>query len=189
MLNANIQGLLEDLRRRGWYAYVAGGAARDGMLGIEPKDYDIVLIGRPRGNCTDKDHMFWDLIESGATNLNMWDDGDIEYLTDEGEGRIEWVISGQIDGFKFDVIQYRDEPESIEEQLEMFDCNLNFFYYSECGQGVEEIPGAWQPGEEVKFTRYCDGNVLDRLTYLRTKFPLIQFPSYHVAYSQVKDGI
>lgn len=186
MLNPNIQQLLEMLRCEGWHVVCAGGAARDGMLGIEPKDFDIVVL-MESGKTAQRDFMMNHLAFLGCTDLNDCHDNESDDYGPETASRIAWVVSGKFNGVPFDVIEYLTHPEEIEEQVELFDCNLNFFYYSECGQRVEAHPQAWKPGEVVRFTEHVHGDDTSRrVAYLRTKFPHIKFPTDYEVYKQAK---
>lgn len=189
MLNPNIQALLELLREHGVPAFVAGGAARDGMLGVEPRDYDIVIVGKETVLSASVYQMLYML---GASKL---DDYGADYrggLDGSNLGsRIKWVVSAELEGSRFDIIMYGDHirPDSIEEHVELFDCNLNFFYYSECGQRVEGTTKSWQPGEVVKFTKLCDYPYQRRI-YLQQKYPHILFPTTAELYTQLNpEGI
>ncbi len=42
---APLEGIIRDLREAGFRAFVVGGAVRDALLGIEPKDFDIEVYG------------------------------------------------------------------------------------------------------------------------------------------------
>lgn len=46
-VDTEVKTILETLQRNGYEAYIVGGAVRDLLLGIEPKDYDIATAATP----------------------------------------------------------------------------------------------------------------------------------------------
>ncbi len=185
MLNPKIQSLLVALRRKGWDVMCAGGAARDVVIfDIEPKDYDIVMLG---DDVADQSTLMNALRLVGCEDLDDFHDEEAQYLADN-PGRIEWVISGSYDGEFFDLIRYSEHPADIEEQVRMFDCNLNFIWFTSDGEGVGLLPDTYKMGEVVHFTAYCD-DPKRRRDYLSGKFKNLPFPNDEDLYTQMKEGI
>ena len=46
-LPAALERIVRDLRESGFHAVVVGGSVRDALLGLEPKDIDMVALGQP----------------------------------------------------------------------------------------------------------------------------------------------
>ena len=184
MLNPTIQTLLEILRENGINAFAAGGAARDGMLGVEPRDYDIVIAG---GDAPLSQFVYELVQQLGAEDIDDYGAAYRSGANSVMDSRIQWVVSATLDAQRFDIILYcaAMRPVSIEEHVELFDCNLNFFYYSECGRRVESTPKSWKPGEVVQFTKLCD-YPFQRRVYLMQKYPSILFPSTSELIEQLK---
>lgn len=186
MLNSKVQELLESLRAKGWDVVCAGGAARDtAIFGIEPKDYDIVLLG---SSDAEQATLVAALRSAGCEDIDDYYDEEVAYLADN-PGRIEWVVSGSYRGEFFDLIRYTEQPEEIEEQVRMFDCNLNFYWFTSDGEGVAFLPEAYKLGDPiVRFTGCCD-TPAQRRDYLAGKFKTLRFPTDGELYLQIKEGI
>lgn len=188
MIPSKVQDVLAVLRKAGYEAYVAGGAARDLHYGRTPADWDIVLIGAVAD--VDAVHskvypLFSDFHCASSRHVND------DYLGEGGDERLEFVLQYSMPGVAIDILQYLEGPESIEDQLRMFDCNLSFFWIEDTGE-VRYLPDAHTIskavcGDTVVFTageRYT----IPRRDQLKIKFPELRFPTDAELYQQLTKG-
>jgi hypothetical protein len=165
----NALALVASMSRHGIDAVVAGGAARDTHLGLEPKDYDIIVLGSD------------DYAEAVAELLC---DQDIQFTTygvNEYSGgpaasHLNWVIKAHTPLGTIDIIQQRSRPGSPRAAVECFDVSLNMAWFSPDGTVVlhTDFP---QPGGEVKILRTCDFPAA-RIPYLASKHPGYVWPTF-----------
>ncbi len=95
--------IINELRRRGHQAYLAGGCVRDMLLGREPKDYDVATDATPDQNLA----YFPKAIAVGAAFgviLVRKDDADVEVATFRADHHYR-------DGRRPDRVTFTDSPE------------------------------------------------------------------------------
>lgn len=184
MIPNKVQAVLEALRKAGYEAYVAGGAARDLHYGRVPKDWDIVLIG-PSADIDLVDRLASKAFGSVPNERHTNDD----YMGESMDGLLEFVLQYSEAGLAIDILQYGDEPETIEDQLRMFDCNLSYFWIDTTGE-VRYLPDAHTISRDVaeETVEFAFGTVRakERRDHLMAKFPGIVFPDDEELYKQVK---
>ena len=47
LIDASIKEIVEQLQKAGYEAYIVGGAVRDLLLGLKPKDFDVATNATP----------------------------------------------------------------------------------------------------------------------------------------------
>lgn len=184
MIPNKVHAVLDMLRKVGYEAYVAGGAARDLHYGRVPKDWDIVLIG-PSADIDLVDLLVAKAFGSVPNERHTNDD----YMGESMDGRLEFVLQYAEAGLAIDILQYSDEPKTIEDQLRMFDCNLSYFWVDTTGE-VRYLPDAHTISAHVKgeVVVFDIGTVRakERRDHLASKFPGFTFPDDDLLYKQVK---
>jgi hypothetical protein len=154
------QRVLRVLAKHGITAIVAGGYARDLILGRTPKDMDVLILD---GTDLAK-------LEYALEDL----EGDIEVCADSyGElnlGRIDYVVKQ----LGVDYIRFKhDGCYSPLQQVMEFDCTLNMAWIYGDGYlcAIEDFPMAHK---DVWVTSKCDRPEV-RVPYLQNKFPEFTF--------------
>ncbi|MGF1508337.1 MAG: CCA tRNA nucleotidyltransferase [Myxococcota bacterium] len=113
-LRGGANKVAEGLRRAGYQAFLAGGCVRDLLLGLEPKDYDIVTDARPEQIQTLFRHTRMVGANFGVVQVRLAG-FTYEVATFRTEG-------SYTDGRRPDSIQYADRPE---DDIERRDFTIN----------------------------------------------------------------
>lgn len=187
MIPSKVQAVLDALRKAGYEAYVAGGAARDLHYGRTPKDWDILLIQGPE----------WGEVQAIATKVYGCDPyavhGDDQYLDLPSDNWLDYVIQfNDGGGVAIDIIQYADDPATIEDQVRLFDCNLSYFWLdvegNVCHTEDAHTVQRYAQHKLVEFTG-ARGATPARRDYLSAKFPTCVFPNDEELYVQLTKGV
>lgn len=109
---------LQKLRDAGYRAVVAGGAARDLLHGLVPKDWDIWVYD-VSGELNQR-------AELGEVNALVFDgDGDMYTSYSDAEGVVDWVLQFVEAGVAIDVCKLRPAVRGAADVVLYFDCTLN----------------------------------------------------------------
>jgi hypothetical protein len=168
-----IEALHEKLFQHSAYnGVMCGGAARDELLGREPKDYDFVLL-----NDGDKLDVY-DMINelngiSGVQVVTVYAKG---YDKAQSE-RFDWCIKAEVwlglhSGFvDVDIISLKKPVFTPEDVIDTFDFSINHAYI---GQDFKPVAGKHfpQPGDIIKVLPEAE------LTGCRTARMRDKFPDY-----------
>lgn len=101
---------------------IAGGYCRDVVHDLEPKDLDIIVYGTELIELK-KLRDFYDLIE----NYQRID----KAPSGEGNPNLTAVHGVRVDDLDIDIIFYNPLHKSLSDCVEVFDCNLNQYYFDE----------------------------------------------------------
>ena len=127
--------VLESLHRAGFEAYLVGGAVRDLLLGIEPKDFDVATSATPeqvhrlfrRSRIIGRRFQIVHVMQGSET---------IEVSTFRSGGRVMQNASGRI---------MRDNAYgSLEQDAMRRDFTCNALYYDVAAQQVLDFHGGWE---------------------------------------------
>ena len=127
--------MLESLHRAGFEAYLVGGAVRDLLLGIEPKDFDVATSATPeqvhrlfrRSRIIGRRFQIVHVMQGSET---------IEVSTFRSGGRVMQNASGRI---------MRDNAYgSLEQDAMRRDFTCNALYYDVAAQQVLDFHGGWE---------------------------------------------
>lgn len=134
--------------------YLVGGAVRDSLMGIEPKDYDFVVVGEDEGSMVKRDFM-----PIMAEFPIFLDDNDNEWAlarTEEKTG----------EGYKgFEV--YSDPDVTLEEDLERRDFTINAMAYNPHSESVIDPYNGKKDIERETIRHVSDAFAEDPLRVLR----------------------
>lgn len=156
------KGLLWALRCYKIEACVAGGYARDLLLGRTPKDMDVLILSE-----IDADTMISVMRLMGLEPTFCSGEAS-ETATD----RLDWVV--QAEGIDF--IKYIDAPKFPEEHVELFDCTLNHVWIDNGAETqIHTGPLFTGLGRVQYVVEDLIDNCEDRLKYLMQKFPEKEF--------------
>ena len=148
--------------------YLAGGCVRDTLMGVEPKDYDVVVVLPPymqdyRMSFREVERYALDWRELGAAvtvyeAYGLSDGISIEPGT--FSDRLWCCLKVEFMGITMDFL-YTKSPD-IETHIKRHDCNLNQVYFKD-GIVVGSIPDhlEWNPAREV---------TQERKDYIQGKF-------------------
>lgn len=125
------RGVLEYIQKDQPEAIIAGGACRDGVLGLVPKDYDIWVPANTVLNMPKLVEEFGikDFRQKGK-----------EYETAFHDNRIKAVWSFRVEDKEFDLITWKkdkgSEDDFPKQVINSFDYAINMVYYD--GTGIDE---------------------------------------------------
>ena len=133
--NHAVLKVLSGLHRAGFEAYLVGGAVRDLLLGIEPKDFDVATSATPeqvhrlfrRSRIIGRRFQIVHVMQGSET---------IEVSTFRSGGRVMQNASGRI---------MRDNAYgSLEQDAMRRDFTCNALYYDVAAQQVLDFHGGWE---------------------------------------------
>lgn len=161
---------------------IAGGAARDTILGRVPKDFDLVVI-QGSAECERVEELLEHAVNVIRRKLPEATDIEQYPTYRDIQGHIAYVVKFSYKGFDFDVIEYMEYMESPEEQCEYFDTTLNMAYFTyETSESDRLVPVAHprfiqtlRTGK-VEVLDSIDNDVDKRLKYLQSKYPEFEYP-------------
>ena len=151
-------GLLNYIRSQGWCAALVGGAVRDSLHGVQPKDYDVAVWVD-----TDTNKRFsWVCDQLGETIAHNLRQGLHSALTpcspvtsnyscsqDNFSDKWSATFKLNIQGLNVDILV--STKASLESIIREFDCNLNQVSYD--GSVVTEHYGANPPSNGFKLLK------------------------------------
>lgn len=115
---------LQKLRDAGYRAVVAGGAARDLLHGLVPKDWDIWVYD-VSGELNQRAAV-------GEVNALVFaGDGDMSESYSDAESVVDWVLQFDGAGVAIDVCKLRPEVRGVADVVMYFDCTLNTAWLDE----------------------------------------------------------
>lgn len=153
----------------------AGGSVRDLLHGRQPKDFDLFWLGDgPIGQGDDLEGAVAGYVRvveelTGDTGVQV-------HTTYRADSSLEFVLSFEAQGRRFDLICYGGMG-TPREQVQHFDANINMVWVAQDEDGnpvlaVEpEAAEVFTRRRPILMTRYCDGDVQERLDYLCRKYP------------------
>lgn len=146
----------------GYNVVCAGGAARDTLHGVRPKDYDfVVMVGGEMAFEAGQESPYF--VQAFVENYN-----------DMPSSAISWVLKYDFDGLQVDLIKYIDPLTTPEEVVEHFDCTLNMVWFDSNGIVRQHARYPKFKDEPVYMLPLCD-NVDARMAYLSQKYPQYTF--------------
>lgn len=156
-LPVEVQGTLDLLRSRNIYAYLAGGAVRDMVLGHTPKDYDIFIIS-----------------ESPDETLVM--DSLIRELGFEQQHQASYDSEGYLCDYRKDsvnIVIYSDHLYfGIGGLVLGFDLNLNMWLYDDVEEDELQNLANWSPNDPIEVkNRNKSLRVQARITKFKERYP------------------
>lgn len=118
-LREGAERLVSKLREAGYEAYFAGGCVRDQLLGLDPKDYDIVTSARPDEVTALFDHAVEVGVAFGVVRVRLERGLEYEVATYREEGAYS-------DGRHPDEVRYAESPQK---DVERRDFTINALLY------------------------------------------------------------
>lgn len=159
----------EALLEIGIQTVLAGGAVRDIIHGNQPKDYDLVCLGY-EDDVMDVINLLVD--KPFVDVLKVYGDG--EYVADNDDENLAWVLKLNVLGTSIDIIQYADRLETPKEVVESFDCTLNMCWLPPMHFNLNDIvkhPSfPKQIGDKVLMLPLAN-NPKQRRDYIQRKYP------------------
>lgn len=172
----------EKLTHLGYDIIVAGGAARDHLLGLPIKDIDLFVI---QGSAYEEDVN--DILDRVlyAIEQQLPEATDVQVCENyrDNPGRVAYVIKFNYKGVAFDLIEYMEYMPNAHIQVENFDTTLSMAWFAYVDHDRPELVPVPHPRfietlltKKVEVLPTLDGPRNPRLEYLQSKYPMFDYP-------------
>lgn len=170
------------LNHLGGDVIVAGGAARDHILGLPVKDFDLFVI---QGSAQEDDVDDTVARALSAIEQRLPEATDVRVFDSyrDNPGRVAYVIKFNYKGVAFDLIEYMEYMPNAHYQVENFDTTLSMAWFAYVDHDGPELVPVPHPRfietlltKKVEVLSTLDGPRNSRLEYLQSKYPMFDYP-------------